>query len=364
MNELKYWIAFSQIYRIGGKRFQLLRNHFPSLETAWNGTRAEFIDAGLDEKTVEEIFAQKIHVDPDAELEKLEKENVRVVTVDDPDYPKLLKQTYFPPFLLYYRGDLKNLHEQALAVVGTRKISNYGKLITPEIVQELAAQGLIIVSGLALGVDSLAHLTAIENHQTTVAVLGSGLDWQNIYPSSNRTLAKQILENNGLIISEFPIGMMPLKHNFPARNRIISGLSLGTLVIEAGESSGALITAQFALEQNREVFAVPGAISYPMSVGTNALIKRGAKLVQSAQDVFDELNLKQLILFKAAEESIPASPEEATVLKHLQNEPLHINEIIKLSNLTAAEVSATLIMLEMKGRIRNVGSMTYVVTKS
>jgi len=191
-------------------------------------------------------------------------------------------------------------------------------------------------------------------------VLGSGLDKQNIYPSINRSLAGEILANGGLLVSEFPVGMMPLRHNFPARNRVISGLCLGTLVIEAGESSGALITAHFALEQNREVFAIPGSINLPMSIGTNNLIKRGAKLVMSAEDIFEELNLKQLKQFQTAEQTIPDSPEEGAIIKHLKTEPLHINEIVKLSDLTMQEVNSTLMMLEMKGKVRNLGNNSYI----
>jgi len=361
MDDLKYSVAFSQINRLGAKKIELLKNYFRNLETAWSGDYPDLIKAGLDEKIAEEIVISRKNVDPDQEMEKLQKENVSIVALGDVHYPKLLKEIHLPPFILYYKGDLNNLNEQALAVVGTRKISNYGKIITQQIVAELANQNLIIVSGLAEGVDSVAHQTAVEHKKTTVAVLGSGLARENIYPSFNRQLADRILENNGIIISEFPLSMLPLRHNFPIRNRIISGLSLGTLVVEAGESSGALITAAFALEQNREVFAIPGGINSPMSIGTNNLIKRGAKLVQSANDIFDELNLKELKQFKSAESAIPDSPEEATITKHLELEPLHINEIMKRTDLTMREVNATLTLLEIKGRIRNLGNCTYFV---
>ncbi|NQT49798.1 DNA-protecting protein DprA [Candidatus Kuenenbacteria bacterium] len=359
---MKFHIAFSQITRIGAKRFGLIKNYFPDLETAWKASTFELQQAGLDKSAAEEVFLRRQQWNPDEELEKLRKENIKVVTIDDEKYPKLLKETYNPPFILYYKGDLDNIHEQAIAVVGTRKISNYGKQVTPQIVTQLIAQDIIIVSGLALGVDSLAHLTCVENKKPTIAVLGSGLDSQNIYPSINRALADNIVNNGGLVITEFPIGMMPLRHNFPARNRIISGLSLGTLVIEAGQSSGALITAKFALEQNREVFAIPGQINHPMSHGTNDLIKKGAKLVHSAEDIFEELNLKELKQFQTNKEIIPDSPEEGTILKHLQTEPLHINEIVKLSDLTTQEVNSTLMMLEMKGKVKNLGNNSYIAS--
>lgn len=364
MNDLKYRVAFSQINRLGSKKFQLLQNFFSDISLAWTAGHTELLRAGLDEQMAQEIILCRHDIGPDLEMEKLQKENVNVVTLDDARYPKLLKEIHLPPFILYYKGNLDYLHEQALAVVGTRKVSSYGKIITEQIVGELTRQDLIIVSGLAEGVDSIAHETAVENNKTTIAVLGSGLARENIYPSFNRQLADQIVDNNGLIISEFPLSMLPLRHNFPIRNRIISGLSLGTLVVEAGESSGALITAAFALEQNREVFAIPGSINSPMSIGTNNLIKRGAKLVQSAEDIFEELNLKELKQFKNAESAIPDSPEEATITKHLENEPLHINEIMKRTDLTMREVNATLTLLELKGRIRNLGNCTYFISKN
>ncbi len=357
---LKFHVAFSQINRIGAKKFTLLKNYFSTLEQAWNASCFELIEAGIEHGLAEEIVLRRKNINPDEELEKLQKENISAVALDDEHYPKLLKQTYSPPFLLYYKGDLNNIHEQSLAVVGSRNITNYGKQITPQIVEQLLGQNILIVSGLALGVDSLAHLTCVRNKKPTVAVLGSGLDKQNIYPSINRSLAGEILANGGLLVSEFPVGMMPLRHNFPARNRVISGLCLGTLVIEAGESSGALITAHFALEQNREVFAIPGSINLPMSIGTNNLIKRGAKLVMSAEDIFEELNLKQLKQFQTAEQTIPDSPEEGAIIKHLKTEPLHINEIVKLSDLTMQEVNSTLMMLEMKGKVRNLGNNSYI----
>jgi DNA processing protein len=363
MDDLKYHVAFSQISRLGSKKFKQLKNFFPDIKTAWSAGQAELLRAGLDEKMVEEIVLVRRDINPDLEMEKLQKENVNVVALEDKRYPKLLKEIHLPPFILYYKGDLTNLNEQALAVVGTRKISAYGKIVTEQIVGDLSNQELIIVSGLAEGIDSVAHRSALQNKKTTVSVLGSGLARENIYPSFNRQLVDRILENNGLIVSEFPLNMMPLRHNFPIRNRIISGLSLGTLVIEAGESSGALITAAFALEQNREVFAIPGSITSPMSIGTNNLIKRGAKLVQTASDILEELNLKELKQFKAAEAAIPASPEEATITKHLEFEPLHINEIMKRTDLSMQEVNATLTLLEIKGRIRNLGNCTYFIKK-
>ncbi|MBU1132246.1 DNA-processing protein DprA [Patescibacteria group bacterium] len=363
MNDLKYSVAISLLNKIGSKKFQQLNNYFPNFESAWKASSAEWQKAGIEARVAEEFNLRRNEINPDEEWEKLEKENVQIVTLDDSRYPRLLKEIYNPPFLLYYKGNLANLTEQTIAIVGTRKISNYGKQATEQISAELIDNNIIIVSGLALGVDSLAHLTATKKQKTTIAVLGSGLDSQNIYPAINRSLARDIVENNGILISEYPIGTMPLRHNFPMRNRIISGLSLGTLVIEAGQTSGALITAKFALEQNREVFAVPGSIASEFSIGTNNLIKNGAKLVMNANDIFEELNLSQLTEFQNNRQIIPDSPQEATLLKHLFAEPLHVNELVKLSKMPITEVNSTLMILEMKGRVKNLGNMTYIAAK-
>lgn len=321
------------------------------------------VKAGINHDFAEEFVLKRKEISPDEELEKLNKEQIKTVTIADDNYPKLLKEIFSPPFILYYRGDLDGLTDRAIAVVGTRKMTEYGKLMTEKIVGELAAENFIIVSGLALGVDSTAHLACLANDGITSAVLGSGLDWKNIYPTINRSLAEEIVAKNGLLVSEYAVGTMPLRHHFPTRNRLIAGLSLGALIVEAGESSGALITANFALEQNREVFAVPGNITNPMSEGTNNLIKKGAKLVTDAEDIFEELNIKQMVNIKKIEDSVPASPEEATVLKFLQTEPLHIDEIARRSDLTITEVNAALMLLEMKGRVKKTGNMIFAVIR-
>lgn len=338
----------------------LLLNHFDNAKEIWQAGIEQLKAAGLDQKSAQELAFLKNEINPDQELENLHKENIQVITIQDPNYPKLLKETHHAPFILYYKGNLQQLNKQAIAIVGSRRATQYGRQVVEKLTEELLLQDLLIVSGLALGIDSLAHITCVNNRKPTAAVLGSGLDNQNLYPATNRALANGILANDGIIISEFPIGTMPLKHHFPLRNRIISGLSLGTIVIEAGESSGALITAKYALEQNREVFAVPGNITNPMSIGTNNIIKQGAKLIQSVEDIFDELNLQEIKQFQTNQEIIPDSPEEATILKHLSNEPRHINELVKLTDFSITEVNSTIMMLEMKGQVKNLGNMTYI----
>lgn len=363
LQDLKYWVALSRFGKIGPKKFHFLRQRFLAVQNIWEADFRQLRDAGLDEKTAGEFILKRKEIDPNAEMELLAKENVSAVTIDDGLYPKLLKEIYHPPFILYYKGAMENLTDQAIAVVGTRQVSQYGRRATQEITEALADQGIVIVSGLALGVDSIAHLAAVKKGKVTAAVLGSGLDAANIYPAMHRSLANEILHCGGLLVSEYPIGTLPLKHNFPARNRIISGLALGTLVIEAGEHSGALITAHSALEQNREVFAIPGPITSPLSVGTNNLIKKGAKLVCGVSDIFDELNLKQIKEFRDNREIIPDTPEEAAILKHLMLEPRHINELVRLTDLSASELNSALMKLEMKGQIKNLGNMTFVVSR-
>lgn len=286
----KYFNAFNLIGNIGPITFKKILNHFDSLNIAWESELNEFHKAGLNQSTIEQIRKQRPRIDPDYEMERLEKEKINIITIQDESYPKLLKEIYAPPAILYIRGNFEPNDESSLGVVGTRNFSDYGKHITPIITSELSRSGLTIVSGLAIGIDTIAHKTAIENNGRTIAVLGSGIDTKSIYPTINRYLAERIIEQ-GAIISEFPINTNPLPQNFPQRNRIISGLSLGVLVIEAQEKSGSMITARNALEQNREVFAVPGNIISNNSSGPNSLIKMGAKLVTKAKDILEELNL-------------------------------------------------------------------------
>lgn len=360
MSNLKYWLAFSATNKFGYQKISLLRAYFPSLKEAWEAPLPELIKAGISPEFAEEFVLKRKEINPDQELEMLNAEQINTVTIADEKFPALLKEIYSPPFILYFKGELDNLTNQTIAVVGTRKMTEYGKIMTGKIVAELVAEKMIIISGLAFGVDAAAHIAALAANGITVAVLGSGLDRQNIYPSVNRPLAEEIIAKGGLLISEYPTGTMPLRHHFPTRNRLIAGLSLGTLVVEAGESSGALITARFALEQNREVFAIPGNITSPMSNGANDLIKKGAKLVACALDILEELNIKRLTNVKKTKDVVPASPEEATILKFLRIEPLHINELVRRSALSITEINATLMMLEIKGQIKNIGNVTYV----
>ena len=363
MEEIKYWVALNHFSKFGPARFRKLINYFPDLENAFFASLADLIKAGLEENIALEFIAARSEIDPGAILQVLNRENIKVVTINHGAYPKLLKEIYSPPPLLYCQGRLEDEDGFNLAVVGTRKYSDYGRQITESIVKSLVKQGFTIVSGLAHGIDTLAHLAAIEAGGRTIAVLGTGLDRQSLYPSANRYLADKIILNNGCLFSEFPPGTQPLRHHFPRRNRIISGLSIGVLVTEAGEKSGALITAAHALDQNREVFAVPGSIFSPTSVGPNKLIKSGAKTVTNAGDIIEALDLAQITAYIDNKKIIPETEEEKAIIPILSQEPTHIDEIIRLTKLDTNVINSTLTIMEMKGMVRNLGGMQYVLTR-
>ena len=288
MTDIKYWVALSRIPNMGTVRFRLLDGYFGSLDQAWIAGLSELEAAGIDTKTARAVVSQRGSISPDGEMEKLELAGVRALNWHHPMYPHRLKEIHDPPPVLYVRGEILPEDERSVAVVGTRKTTAYGREVAGTLAGDLAASGVTIVSGLARGIDAIAHRAALKSGSRTIAVFGNGLDV--IYPSEHAGLAREI-EKAGALVSEHPLGTRPDARNFPRRNRIISGMSLGTLVVEAGETSGAMITVRWALEQNREVFCVPGSIFSPTSRGTNTLIQQGAKLVMNYNDVLEELNL-------------------------------------------------------------------------
>lgn len=363
MEQIKYLIALSHFPKFGPTRLKKIKKHFPKFENAFKASVKELMQAGIKENIAHEFIAARININPDQLVEQLDKEKIKVISIDDKNYPKLLAEIYDPPQLFYYRGQLEKQDEFALAVVGTRKYTNYGKQVTEKIVKDLSRTKLTIVSGLALGIDALAHQATLDTGGRTMAVLGSGLDKQSIYPSANRYLADKIIASGGAVISEFPLGTPPLRHHFPQRNRLISGLSLGALIIEAGEKSGALITAKHALEQNRDVFAVPGSVYSQVSIGTNQLIKLGAKTVTSASDIIEALNLAQVTDFIDNKKIMPESAEEEQVLSYLTHEPIHVNDLIRLTKLETGIINSTLTIMEMKGMVKNLGNMQYVLAR-
>ncbi len=361
-SEHKYYNAFNLISQMGPMRFKKLCIYFNTMENAWNASAAEYKKAGLEEIVIEKIIQIKKKISPEKEFEKLERKNIKIITINDALYPKLLREIHTAPALLYYRGEIKK-DECTIAIVGSRKFSIYGRQVCSQLARELSQSGITIASGMALGIDGIAHRECLKLKNRTVAILGSGIDTNSIYPSNNRQIAEEIILGGGAIISEYPIGTPPLKQHFPARNRIISGLSLGILVIEAAESSGALITAKFALEQNREVFAVPGSIYSKTSEGANNLIKLGAKLAAKAEDILEELNLESATETKKTREIIPDNNEEALILENLSpDQPLHIDQLAKTTKMNVTALSSLLTLMEIKGKVKNIGGMRYVIS--
>ena len=358
--ERKYWIAFARVSRVGRARVQQLEEHFGSLADAWRATPGELKAAGLDSGALNAIAAARGKVDPDAEVELLGRHGVRALTWHDDESPKRLREIFDRPPVLFVRGTITAADEWGVAVVGTRRVTVYGRQVAEEMARGLASNRVTVVSGLARGVDAVAHRAALEAGGRTIAVQACGLDL--VYPPEHKRLAEQIAER-GAVVSDYPIGTQPRGEFFPRRNRILSGMSLGVLVVEGDVKSGALITARQALEQNREVFAVPGPIYSPNSRGTNKLIQDGeAKLTLDVQDVLAELNLSMAAHQIEMTELIPADETESVLLKHLSAEPVHIDEVRRECGLPIGTVTGGLAMLELKGLVRQVGRMNYVRT--
>jgi len=365
-NNLKYLNAINLIDGVGSQKLALLMAHFENPEKIWNASFSEIVQSGIKKNLAEKIIQERNSIDPDKEWDKLQKENIAVVSLEDANYPQLLKEIHNPPYILYAKGDISLFNSSSLAIVGSRKFTEYGKRVAEGFGRDLANAGITIVSGLALGIDAIAHSGALEAEGKTIAILGNGLDEKSIHPRTNFQLSQEIIRNGGLLVSEYPIGTTPLPGNFPARNRIMAGMSFGTIVIEAALESGSLITANLALDFNREVFAVPGPIFYPQSQGPHSLIKRGAKLAASISDILEELSFikktenKEVTARKEA--YLPASKEEECVLKTLGQEPTHVDTIVKLTRLETAIVSSVLTILEINGIIKNIGGGNYIRT--
>lgn len=359
-SDLKYWVGFNRIPGIGRAKFSQIEGYFGDLERAWQAGPSDLRSAGLDTRSIETIVALRPKISLDAELERLERYRIKVLTWNDHAFPAKLKEIYDVPPLLYIRGTLAPDDEWAIAVVGTRRATIYGREVTERIVADLVQSRITIVSGLARGIDSVAHRTALEAGGRTIAIFACGLDL--VYPAENVKLAQAIVEQ-GALVSDYPLGARPKAENFPRRNRVMAGLSLGVLITEADESSGALITANLALEQNREVFAVPGSILSPASRGTNRLIQDGAKLVRDAQDILEELNLTMIPRQLEMRELVPANETESLLLRYLSHEPTHIDEVCRHSRLPIATVSSTMAMMELKGMIRQLGGMNYILAR-
>ena len=359
-SDLRYWLGFNLVAGIGPVRVQALLDTFSDLSVAWQASPAQLRDAGLDRRSLDNLLKARAALSLDRELEKVQRAGVQLLTWDDEGYPSHLRNIYDPPPLLYVRGELRPEDDWAVAVVGTRRATVYGKEATRQLAGGLSRSGITIVSGLARGIDAQAHRAALDAGGRTIAVLGCGVDV--IYPPEHRNLAAEIIQH-GAMVSEYALGTQPEGSNFPPRNRIISGLSLGTVVVEAGARSGALITADFAAEQGRDVFAVPGSIFQRGSEGCNRLIREGAIPALSVGGVLEELNLTMVEQQAEVRAVVPATKMESRLLDHLSSEPMHADELCRAANLPIAQISSTLALMELKGMVRQVGGMNYVLAR-
>lgn len=359
--DLKFFNAFNIAVPGAWVSFDRLEKYFGGFEKAWGASETELKNAQIGGETLARILEMRGKINPDKKWQKLENEGILMIDKNSDRYPAVLKEIPQPPFALYIRGSLPAEDEFCLAIVGPRKHSTYGRQACEKIVSELANFKTIIISGLALGIDAIAHQTALDNNTKTIAVLGTGIDDKTIYPGQNFNLAKNILKNGGAVISEFAPETPGLPHHFPMRNRIVAGLSKGVVVIEASEKSGSLITASQALEQNREVFAIPGQIFSENSKGTNNLIKQGAKIITSAQDILEEFNLQLELPETDNNKIIDMSEEEKNIFDLLSSDPQELDALIKTANISIAKFNSILTMMEIKGIIKNQGGKIYKI---
>ncbi len=357
MNNKVYWLGLNKVKGIGPVRFKALLDYFGDVQSAWEAPPEMLKASGLNDKVIQNMLHVRASVDLNALLEKLEAQNVQVITIEDDKYPRRLKDIAQPPPLLYMRGELTIQDEWAVAIVGTRKVTPYGEQVAEDVARFLANNKVTVVSGLARGVDSIAHAAALKAGGRTIGILGSGVD--QIYPRENQGLATEIMEN-GAIISNYPMGTKPEAGNFPPRNRIIAGISIAVVIVEAGKKSGALITANYANEQGRDVYAVPGKIFSTQSMGPNQLIKDGAHPLLKPEDLIDALDLVMVTEKQSARQVLPADATEAALYSVLGFEPLHIDDIGREAKMPIEKVSATLALMELKGMVRQVGGMHYV----
>jgi len=357
-----FWLAWQYLIPGSARRINKLAAHFGSPRAAWLANAKSFIGVEkLNYETAMDLVARRSRLDPDAELDRLQKNGIGYVTREEPGYPDRLKDIFDPPPGLFFRGKLPGQNRPAVALIGSRRPTVYGLAVAENLGRQMALAGVTVVSGMARGIDTAAHRGALQKNGPTVAVLGCGVDV--VYPRENKQVMEEII-SCGAVVSEFPPGMNPNAWHFPVRNRIISGMAMAVVVVEAAERSGALITADVALEQGRDVLAVPGNITSPMSKGPNKLIKQGARMVEGPEDILEELGLGALFSRRDAKgEGCPGlTSDEATLLKSLTVEALPLDQLIERSGLTAARVMAALTFLELNGQVRQLPGKLFALT--
>ena len=357
MDSKAYWIALGKVPGIGPNRLSSLLEICGSVEGIWKASIQALKQADLDRRSLENLLEYRRTIDLTAELERVHQSGVQVLTWDDDEYPDNLRQIDAPPPVIYVRGTLSEVDAWSVGIVGTRRATPYGREVARTIASELARAGVTVISGLALGIDAVAHKAALDAGGRTIAVLGSGVD--QLYPATNEPLGLRMIEQ-GAVVSEYALGVRPEARNFPPRNRIISGLSKGVVVVEANQRSGALITATFAVEQGRDVFAVPGSILNPSSAGCNHLIQQGAMPFLKVEDVLEQLDLTRLTERQEARKAVTADPMESALLMHLSSAPQYIDDIVRQADIPSSQVSSLLTVMELKGLVRQVGTHIYV----
>jgi DNA processing protein len=353
----KYWVGMNLVKGIGAARLRVLLDRFGSVEAIWEAPSQSLYATGLSARLVENLLQVRAEVSLNEIWDRLQSHGIEVLTWEDDGYPKRLMEIDQPPPVLYVRGDLLPQDEFAVAIVGTRRVTAYGRQVAENVAGFLARNGLTVISGMARGVDAVAHKAALDAGGRTLAVLGNGVD--RIYPPEHRKLAEMIMQN-GALISDYPLGTPPDSLNFPARNRIISGLAQAVVIVEAGDRSDALITASFAADQGRDVFAVPGNVDAPQSVGTKRLIQQDAHPLVNPQEILETLNLTLVNQHQEARVVLPADVNEAQLLRVITQEPVHIDEICNQTAMPIETITATLAMMELKGMVRQVGGMHYI----
>ena len=356
MTDKEYLVLLSTFVPFGPARIKLLLKYFGSAKKVWDASSDKLLKLGLGQERTEEFIVHRQSLDIKDYFEKLKKLKIDYLSISDKDYPENLKEIDDAPYVLYVRGKLKSADASAVAIVGSRKMTAYGREVAQRFSTELASYGITIVSGLARGIDTESHKGALSAGGRTIAVIGAGLD--NIYPPENTKLAEEIA-GRGAVISEYPLGYPAMPLNFAARNRIISGLSRAVLVVEGAEQSGTLLTATHAAKQGREVFAVPGQITSPLSGAPLFLLKNGAKIATKPSDILEELNLQIKVDREAVEKIMPSDGTEGKILSFLENEPLHLDELARISTLGVGTLSAKLTIMELKGLVRSLGGGVY-----
>lgn len=372
LKERHYWLGFNIFPGIGPSRFSYLLKQFGTAKKAFNTSKENLLKTNIPYSIIDKFLEFRNKINLSSEIIRLEKSLIRFIIIEDKEYPINLKKISLPPFVLYLKGRILPQDSFSIAVVGTRKVTPYGRQATEKLVYDLANQGLTIISGLARGVDSLAHRIALGNKSRTIAVLGSGLD--QIYPPEHKALADNIINSGlGAIVSQLACGFGPLKGHFPARNRIIAGLALGVLVTEGASKSGAKITCEYALEQKKPIFAVPGPITSAMSQGPADLIKNGAKLVTIVEDILGEItitnsrprtgysNVKTLKVGAVSKNISFGNRYEEQIWQSLTEGIKHIDELIRLNKLSSGETLSCLTTMELKGMVKNIGGGNYII---